>query len=248
MLFDKKIQSIKARLGITKANEWLNEVHKNRIAQQAVDQLIQSSRLKQEFFVMCGLSGILATLGILLNDTAILIGAMVLAPLLNPVLAFAAGISLMHHRLILYAAKSFFGAVGFIVLTSALFVAALAYTGHEQLIDLSNAHAKFEKYDTFLLLAAFISGYAGVYAWLRPTNQLNLIGVAIAVSLVPVVSFFGILLGLGRFTQLGYYITPFAFNLVLIIVGATLAFVGLGFTRERKEIDEVTVSHKEQKD
>ena len=96
----------------------------SRKAREAADQLIQGSRLKSEYFVMCLLSGLIATLGILLNDIPLLIAAMVLAPLLNPVLSFAAGVSLLNARLTIYAATSFWRIL-FVVVISALFVKLL---------------------------------------------------------------------------------------------------------------------------
>ncbi len=203
---------------------------KNKRAREAVEQLITSSRLKLNFFVMCGLSGLLATLGILLNDTAILIGAMVLAPLINPVLAIAAGISLMNVRLVLYSIKSLVGAMLFVIILSAIAVKIFMLTG--QTIDISVFLEKFRSHNLYLSLAAFISGFSGVYAWLRPTNQLNLVGVAIAVSLIPFVSFFGILLGMGEVAEFDLFSLLFIFNLLLIILGSVIAFMILGFSQK----------------
>ncbi len=203
-------------------------------AREAVDQLMDNSRLEEGFFVMCMLSGTLATLGILLNDVAILIAAMVLAPILNPVLALAAGISVMNKTLIWYATKSFVGSVVFVIIVSAFLVKILAMQGYN--FDIDPFLRKFSSLNHLLFLAAFISGFSGVYAWLKATNMGNMIGVAIAVSLIPFISFFGVLVGLEQFEELHWYAFTFTINLLAIILGATTAFLMLGFSRAKKAI------------
>lgn len=208
---------------------------RNKAAREAVDKLMESSRLEPSFFVMSGLSAILATLGILLNDIPILIAAMVLAPLLNPVLACAAGFAINNKTLVWYALKSFVGSVIFVILVSATLVYTLVSMGY--VFDISNYIEKFRRFDHLLFLAAFVSGFAGVYSWLKATNASNLVGVAIAVSLIPFVSFFGVLLGLKEFSLIHAYWQPFVINLITILVGATSAFLWLGFSRQKKVLD-----------
>jgi|GEM_PF-7028179 len=197
--------------------KWVPTIHirRDKTARLAVDKLMETSKLEPSFFVMSGLSGALATLGILLNDTAILIAAMVLAPLLNPLLACAAGVSILNRRLIAYALKTFLGSMVFVILVSATLVYALTHLGHS--FDISDFAEKFKRFDSLLFLAAFISGFAGVYAWLKATHLTNLVGVAIAVSLIPFVSFFGVLLGLQEFSLIHDYWRPFSINLATII-------------------------------
>lgn len=229
-------------LRFPRLSHWRDRVRYSKHAQEAAEQLIQGSRLKGEFFVMSGLSALLAALGILLNNTPLLIGAMVLAPILNPVLAFAAGVFLFHRALFFYALKSFFGGVLFVIATSAVFIKILTLTGHH--IDLSDAIIRFKNYNSYLLIAAFVSGFSGVYSWLRPLNNSNLIGVAIAVSLIPIVSFFGMLIGAEEFNQVQVLAPAFAFNLLLLILGAMMAYLVLGFSRVRKDLS-TSIQHSE---
>ena len=222
---------------IPKNRRWWRvlKIRRDNTAKIAVEKLMEDSRLETGFFVMCALSGALATLGILLNDTAILIAAMVLAPLLNPVLAFAAGISILNQKLVLYAAKSFIGSVLFVILVAALMTQGLVIKGYS--FDISLFEIKFAKFNHLLFLAAFVSGFSGVYAWLKDKRSGNLVGVAIAVSLIPFVSFIGILLGLGKYGDLSWYTTNFLINIGTIILGATSAFLFLGFSRQKKTLD-----------
>lgn len=219
---------------------WL-KFKRDKRAREAVEKLMENCRFDSSFLVMSGLSGALATLGILLNDTPILIAAMVLAPLLNPLLACAAGIAILNRRLIVYALKTFIGSLLFVVFISALLVFYLTQIGH--VFDITLFAEKFRRFDSLLFLAAFISGFAGVYAWLKADHLSNLVGVAIAVSLIPFVSFYGVLLGLQEFALIHNYWQPFLINLATIIVGATTAFFLLGFSRQKKVLDQ-EVKHK----
>jgi uncharacterized hydrophobic protein (TIGR00271 family) len=216
---------------------------RDKQSREAVDKLMENSKLELSFFVMSGLSAILATLGILLNDIPILIAAMVLAPLLNPVLACAAGFAINNKTLVWYALKSFIGSVVFVILVSAALVFILDNIGYD--FDISLFADKFRRFDHLLFLAAFVSGFAGVYSWLKATNSSNLVGVAIAVSLIPFVSFFGVLLGLQEFGMINNYWQPFVINLLTILIGATSAFLLLGFSRQKKSLDQEVEQNKE---
>jgi hypothetical protein len=158
-LFHKKLRDKKGQMSILNFHLWRQEIEESKSAKAAADQLIDNSRLRGQYFVMCSLSGLLATLGIILNDTAILIAAMVLAPILNPVLALAAGLSLFHRKLTLYAVKGFFGGVFFVILVSALFVKTLVFFGYT--IDITTFSEKFREYNPFLLIAAFYFWFFG---------------------------------------------------------------------------------------
>ncbi len=212
----------------------IKHFHEAKTMENAIANLIEESKLKLNFFVMCGLSAILATLGIILNDTAILIAAMVLAPLLNPVLAFAAGISARNKDLMIYSSKSLFGSIFFVILVSALLIKALIFAGFE--INTDYFFEKFASYYDLFFITAFVSGFASVYSWLKDTGVGHLVGVAIAVSLVPFVSFFGILLGKGSYAEIGKIYLNFLFNLFFILFGAVFAFLILGVYSFQKEI------------
>lgn len=221
--------------GLKKWRPEISFIRRDKTAVLAVESLIEKSRFEWSFLVMCALSGLLATLGILLNDVAILISAMVLAPLLTPLLALAAGIALSHRRLIFYALKTIIGSIIVVVSLSALFVYFLIW--REVDFDLSVPAARFLQLNELFFMAAFISGFSAVYAWLRAREASNLIGVMIAVSLIPFVSFLGVLLGMGHFEQALVFIAPLGFNLSCIVMGALLAFVLLGFSREKQRVE-----------
>ncbi len=54
------------------------------------------------FYVMLGLATAIATLGLLSNSAPVVIGAMIVAPLMQPIVSFSFGIVVADWRLILY--------------------------------------------------------------------------------------------------------------------------------------------------
>jgi len=224
--------------------KWRERIHENKIVNQAVENLIAHSRLKPQFFVMAILAGGMATVGIILNDIVILIAAMVLAPLLNPLLACAAGIVLGHFRLVLYGLKSFLGGTIAVSLFTATLVKILLIMNYD--FQVSHFLDRFSGEQTvfLLLLSAFLSGFAGIYSWLRSTNNANLVGIAIAVSIIPLISFLGVLIGLGKWTTLLYFSGWLGLNLSSLIFGAITAFIILGFRQPKSKISHEIASER----
>jgi len=174
--------------------------------------------------------------GIFLNDVVILIAAMVLAPLLNPLLALAAGIVLGHVRLVMYALKSFIGGSIAVILFTAILTKIMLFLNYD--VNVSHFLERFtgEKTIFLLLLSAFLSGFAGVYSWLRSTNNANLVGIAIAVSIIPLVSFLGVLLGLEKWNTMLYFSAWFGLNLTSLVFGSVFAFILLEFRQPKSRI------------
>ena len=59
---------------------------------KAIENLIFNSSPRQEFFLMVVLAVSMATFGLLLNSNAIIIGSMLVAPILFPILGLSLGI------------------------------------------------------------------------------------------------------------------------------------------------------------
>ncbi|MFP3787494.1 hypothetical protein SB769_40500, partial [Burkholderia sp. SIMBA_024] len=52
------------------------------------------------FYVLLGLASAIATFGLLTNSAATIIGAMIIAPLMNPIIALAYGLIVLSPRLL----------------------------------------------------------------------------------------------------------------------------------------------------
>ena len=77
------------------------------------------------FFVLLIASTIIATFGLIANNTAVVIGAMIVAPLMNPILSMAYGISIASSLLIRRSLVTLIIGTGVVVITAALIAALM---------------------------------------------------------------------------------------------------------------------------
>ena len=140
------------------------------------------------YIIMVVLSAVIAAIGLLRNDMAIIIGAMVLAPLLVPNVALALASTLGDTPLAVKALKA--AATGFIL---ALITGIAIGLIHSVQLDNPAIAARTNLHWTDLILA-LASGAAGVLAF-TSGGQLSLIGVMVAVALMPPLVTAGLLFG-----------------------------------------------------
>ena len=146
--------------------------------EELIDDLADVARLNSTHLWMVALSTIVATIGLATDNTAVLIGAMVIAPLLGPNMALALACTLGETQLARLSLRT-----GFIGVSFAFAVAALA--GWIFDLDL-NAHEIVSRTDLQLqdLLLALAAGAAGALAFTTGVPA-SLVGVMVAVALLP---------------------------------------------------------------
>lgn len=180
------------------------------------------------FAVMLGLSVVVAVMGLSADSAAVVIGAMLLAPLMQPVLAIAACISMALFRKSLRSVMHVvLASVGSIVLAYVL--AALFVTG-----ELPNEVTSRTAPDIRDLVVALGAGTAGAYATVRKDVSSSLPGVAVAVALVPPLGVVGITLEAERWTLAQGALLLYATNLAAIVLAASIVFVVTGFVPPRR--------------
>jgi uncharacterized hydrophobic protein (TIGR00271 family) len=168
------------------------------------------------------LAAALASLGLLQDSTAVVIGAMLVAPLMGPLVA--AGLALVQGNARLFrtgVGVTFLGlGLGFVV----SLVVGVANPGFEPAMEIEARGAP----DVLDLGIALASGMAAAYAMGRPRVAATLAGVAIAAALVPPLAVVGIALTNSRLFIAGNAAILLITNLVAIILGAALVFRLLG--------------------
>lgn len=193
-----------------------------------VDSLREGSRLRTDFVALMGLATSIAALGLLQGSAATVIGAMLVAPLMTPLIATGLALVQGNAHLALQALRSLAG--GFLLalsigLTFGWIVhlpeptGELLARGAPTLIDLG---------------VALFSGLAAAYALARPNLSAALPGVAIAAALVPPVATVGVSLAHGRLAIAEGAALLFATNLVAIVLGSALAFQAVGVRVQRE--------------
>lgn len=186
------------------------------------------------YTVMLLLSVVIATLAILQDSTAVVIGAMLIAPLMMPIMGTAAAIvngwrGRMTSSLVVVAI-SVAGAIA-----AAWFVA----TWVPALVSLdSNSQVTSRVAPTLLdLLIALAAGAAGAYATVDDRVSASLPGVAIAVALVPPLGVVGVTMTAGLWGDAFGAFLLFSTNFVSIILASVVVFIATGFSPVRKFID-----------
>jgi uncharacterized hydrophobic protein (TIGR00271 family) len=197
------------------------------------DEIVRQSHdlatINIDYAVLILVSATLATLGLLLNSAAVIIGAMLVAPLMSPLIALSTGLTVGQVTI----ARQSFSTLVIGMLTAVLVAAFLGVIlpigtptfemtarGNPSLIDAG---------------VALASGVIGAYATARKDIPSALAGVAIAAALMPPVCTIG--LGMAfRDANLAYGATVlFLTNIISIILAGSLVFVWLGMGPRRYE-------------
>lgn len=176
-----------------------------------------------DFYTMLVLSAVIASLGLLLNSPAVIIGAMIVAPLMSAIAGISLGIVEGDRELLADSARNVVGGsllaaligflLGWIIPGSEPTSEVMARTG-PNLLDLG---------------VALAAGAAGAYAYCRKEVATALAGVAIAVALVPPLATVGIGLSMLRGDIALGATLLFLTNLTAIAAASALVYLLLGF-------------------
>jgi uncharacterized hydrophobic protein (TIGR00271 family) len=183
----------------------------------------RSSRPDVDYFIMIGLSAIIASYGLLQDSSAVIIGGMLVAPLFTPILAISLAIVRGDIQLLRLAIES---ALKGILLAIGV---AILITVISPLKGVGGEIAARVTPNLFDLAVALASGAAGAYAIARKDVAASLPGVAIAAALVPPLSVLGIGLAIGDAQVAGGGGLLFLTNLVAIVLAGAVTLLLLGF-------------------
>lgn len=178
------------------------------------------------WWVMLLLSVSIATFAVLQDSTAVVIGAMLIAPLMTPILGLSGAlVNGWTHRA---AASSALVAAGVAASIALAFVIS-AWVPDLVSFD-ANTQISSRVQPTFVdMLIALAAGAAGAFATVNVRVASSIAGVAIAVALVPPLGVVGVALQNLRFDDaLGAFIL-FLTNFVSIVLAAAGVFVLTGF-------------------
>jgi uncharacterized hydrophobic protein (TIGR00341 family) len=189
--------------------------------EEMYNDVSESAAITTVFIAQVIIATLVAAIGLLRGDTAVLIGAMVIAPLLGPNVSLSLGTVLGDLELIWRSLKT--NAVG---LTVALLVALLI--GAILPIDpTSDAIAQRTHVSTGDIILALAAGCAGVLAFTTGVPSA-LIGVMVAVALLPPFAVFGLLLASGEFQPAGGALMLTATNVICVNLAGVLTFFAQG--------------------
>lgn len=183
---------------------------------------------RAQFAVLQMLSVAVAVMGLSADSAAVVIGAMLLAPLMVPVLGIAASMAMA-------LPTSLFRSIRVVIMASIGSI-ALAYVLAMLLPDgpLSGEVLSRTSPDLRDLVVALAAGAAGAYATVRKDVSASLPGVAVAVALVPPLATIGVTLQAGRRDLAEGALLLYAANLTAIVLIGVTVFLLTGFVPPRR--------------
>jgi uncharacterized hydrophobic protein (TIGR00341 family) len=201
------------------------------------EEIIESARracyLTKGYIFMIIISAFVATLGLMMNSTAVVIGAMVIAPLLGPSIAASVGTVMGDTALFRKGILSTTLGLSIVIITAAFtaaFVMSLQLVPALFDITLEDLPSEMEERTTLNILIvglALASGAAGAYSFAEKKGEI-LVGVMIAVALVPPAAIVGIGIALLDIWFIIHSGLILVVNVFCINIAGTLVFWKLG--------------------
>ncbi|MBN2472491.1 MAG: TIGR00341 family protein, partial [Anaerolineae bacterium] len=180
------------------------------------------ARSNATFYTLVLLSSLIASLGLLQNSTAVIIGAMLIAPLMAPLMGFALGLTQGKPHLMQEAIFTILKAILLVLVLTALLgtiwpvktpTDEMLARGTPSLLD---------------MLVAMFSGAVGAYALARKEVSSTLAGVSIAAALMPPLCTVGMAYAAGETRLASGAFLLFLTNIVSISLAAAGMFVWMG--------------------
>lgn len=182
-----------------------------------------AAQLSSPYLIMNALATVVAAYGLLSNSTAVVIGAMIIAMLLGPIMGLA--LALVDGDVALLRKSLIAEAVG---VGLVLFIGFLIGSIHHTL-PLTAEILSRTKPNLLDLAIAVAGGAAGAYATVSPRVSSSIVGVAISTALVPPLAACGILVAQGQFGLASGAFILFATNLVAIQCASSLVLFAFGY-------------------
>ncbi|PIR82314.1 hypothetical protein COU20_03055 [Candidatus Kaiserbacteria bacterium CG10_big_fil_rev_8_21_14_0_10_59_10] len=199
---------------------------------EAVRRLVEGSTGDFNFSFMMVLAVMMATLGLLAGNEAIVIGSMLVAPLLYPVLSLGLGISMSDYSLISRSSWTVVKASLLSVFAAAATTVFFTFSGVS--FGLNDAIALRIESSLLYLVVAVVSGLAMAYALVKPRLSETLPGVAISVALIPPLAAIGVGVAWLSLPIIAGAAMMFFVNVFGILAAATLSFSLMDVHGEQK--------------
>ncbi len=204
-----------------------------QIDDSRVDTILEDVAVGSEpaarFYILVVLSAMIASFGLVANSTAVVIGAMLVAPLMTPIFGISLGLirgdaSLFRNALV----SEVLGVLASITMACLLGFLILIANPYPETTPEMLARTKPNLFD---LVVAVLAGIAGTYALIDEKISPALPGVAIATAIVPPLANTGLCIAYGAYYgALGSFLLFFA-NFISILLVAAILFARAGMNR-----------------
>ncbi|MEJ2697866.1 MAG: TIGR00341 family protein, partial [Candidatus Sulfobium sp.] len=193
-----------------------------RISREELYQdIVDAARITRVYILMTVLSSVVAAIGLLGNNVAVIIGAMVIAPLLGPNVAFSLSVTLGDMGLARSSLKT--NIVGILTSLGLSVAVGLIFTITPGIPEIASRTTV----GIGNIILALASGSAGALAFTTGVSA-TLIGVMVAVALLPPLVTFGMLLGAGYYYEASGAMLLLFTNLICVNLAGTMTFLFQG--------------------
>lgn len=208
------------------------QVRKRTSREELYESVSRGCDLNSDFIIFTVLSSIVATIGLNLDSVAIVIAAMVIAPLLSPIVGFSLGSALGDIQLMLKAIKT--SLIGF-------FIGAVVALLLVQLMGVNVLSNELQERTVLSPWLAALALAAGAAAALSLSTGISsaLVGVMVAVAFLPPSVAAVMFAGAGELDMAASAAIILALNIVCALLSAQVVFVIKGVrprTRDEKKI------------
>ena len=194
----------------------------NRVSREELyAEVADTAKLSTIFSIMVVLSSMVAAVGIIQSNVAVIIGAMIIAPLLGPNVALSLATTLGDSKLAGAALKTLLIGIFIALIFSVL--AGIVLQVHPESPELA-ARTRVGLSDIVLALA---SGSAGVLSFTTGLST-TLVGVMVAVAMLPPLVSMGLLLGAGYLGLAWNATLLFLVNVICVNLAGVITFLGQG--------------------
>ncbi|MEO0463926.1 MAG: DUF389 domain-containing protein [Pseudomonadota bacterium] len=192
---------------------WLQDVVGTVNQVQVIEKRRAECALSERYLFMTAMSGGIAVLGLLLSSPAVVIGAMLLSPLMDPIMGLGFALAIGDYHWLRQSARSLaWGTVMAVALT-----ALVVWLSPIQTITPEIA-ARTQP-NLFDLFVALFSALAGAYAMIRG-REGTIVGVAIATALMPPLATVGFGFATWNWTVFSGALLLYVTNLITIALTA----------------------------
>ncbi|MBA3004164.1 MAG: TIGR00341 family protein [Desulfurivibrio sp.] len=203
------------------SEEELKKSSRETTREELYEEVEKGARLGSNFLLLVALSTVVASIGLIKDNVAVVIGAMVIAPLLGPNIALALSTALGDTKLLWTAAKSNIAGLGLAIGIGICegFFWPVSFASHELLARTDVG------LDSIVLALA-----SGAAAALSLTTGLSsvLVGVMVAVALLPPAAALGLMLGSGQMDLAIGAGLLLSVNIACVNLSAKLVFIFKG--------------------
>jgi len=195
-----------------------SEAEISETREELLTQISRNAALTPTYLLLVAISAVVAALGMIKGDVAVIVGAMVIAPLLGPVLGAILGVTLGEKDLLFRGLKAGIAGNLLAILIGAVLGVALPFdTSASELA--ARASVGFET-----IALALASGVAAALSLTAGAASV-LVGVMVAVALMPPATAIGLFLGKMEWLMAGDALLLLAVNLTSIQFSGQIVFL-----------------------